>query len=58
MEDQHLEKRAKTRSFGEPAVNTRYVGKFAAVVLLATLLLIPLGTIQDQITRRGGYQRA
>jgi inner membrane protein len=57
MENQDLEKRAKTRSFGETVVNTRHVGKFVAVLLLAMLLLIPLGMIQEQITRRGGYQR-
>ncbi|MDR2452203.1 MAG: cell envelope integrity protein CreD, partial [Candidatus Accumulibacter sp.] len=33
------------------------VGKLAAVALLAMLLLIPLGMIQDQIAQRGRYQK-
>ncbi|MDR2452897.1 MAG: inner membrane CreD family protein, partial [Candidatus Accumulibacter sp.] len=57
MEDQNLTQCGEKRSFKEAIMRTRYVGKLAAVALLAMLLLIPLGMIQDQIAQRGRYQK-
>jgi inner membrane protein len=52
MENQSLTK----HSFKESVLRTQYLGKFAAVALLAALLLIPLAMIREQITQRGRYQ--
>jgi inner membrane protein len=57
MEDHDPAQGGKKRSIKEAVINTHYVGKLAAVVLLAVLLLAPLNMIRDQISQRGAYQR-
>ena len=56
MEDQGLVEYGK-RPFKKVAKHARHVGKFAAVTLLAFLLLIPLSMVEEQISDRGYYQR-
>ncbi|MDR1063278.1 MAG: cell envelope integrity protein CreD [Azoarcus sp.] len=57
MENHDSTNRDGVRSLVKTAVNVQYVGKLAAVALLAVLLLIPLNMIREQITQRSHYQR-